>query len=753
MVLLTMPPEPNSSNIPLQLRHLQAYKNAFLAPSILTHFATLLGEPVAKEGSERSEDDNVFIELVLTLVRNLLQISDPPEDKNVSNSHRVHMHERLLVLLYESHILELLIVIVQQLGENCGMKTWNVLILELVYLVFRKEKPGLLLDAEEVERNPTRAAASVTAILQNERKAMRASLNARHSRFGGTYDVRHNSGGNSRQLHSKPIADLEFNERVAIARPRGGRRPRLDVMLTATSSDTRVILKRFADEFLETCYNSMVLAIRSDLASESAAEKILPIDKENFVWCIRFFTEFHRHSQLRAVHAQKLAGSKLLDVSPSLVAATMDETLFRYVALQTEILRAEKSWNALSTTVSCLRELVSLLRLTTKSSNQADRVVAKNLIHKLFYDPNLLLRRAPSLIRTWHPARNTRQDLVSLVELSYELWGIVKRFQKNRETLYVRSKRAKAKPALPSTEPGAPEPAEPAAPQVEEGDANEHETQLNYNIALHSLMNKKILRNMCFLLQGYASNPPALNERIVKLFSVLFERHTCMFKFFQLAFLRLFDCVLSDKNARQRADLKKIVEFAELVIEKYFQVAEKYPLIFCESLFWLSKADSSFIFSVAFPDQERPRPERVQVRTESLFGRDSSESEQELSNASNHSAEAQKQASESESEEPIERRSSNPAVLRQRSRLEDVIARSSTRRRQTLGGLEALDRRNAQQQKKFQNWTDTSVLIAEQQEQQKRRIRRLSGLDDDQELELELEPAEHNTKRQRIDDE
>ena len=101
LVMLTMPVDDDSQNPEQQRQFMREYKLEFIKPAreaadgsseSITYLGLLmqmLEVPLSHEGSERTEHDNLWIELVLTLVRNLLAVPNAsPRDQATRSSDR-----------------------------------------------------------------------------------------------------------------------------------------------------------------------------------------------------------------------------------------------------------------------------------------------------------------------------------------------------------------------------------------------------------------------------------------------------------------------------------------------------------------------------------------------------------------------------------------------------------------------------------------------------------------------------------------
>ena len=273
VVMLTMPPENSSSDakdrqardvverlrgslrerkalaflsVP-HVRYLQEMKSSFLKPHVLKCFVEMLTDAWARDGYDRDEHDLRVIELVLSLFRNLLHVPNGGTKHSTSDEHYTHLQEEFIVALEREYIIELLLHLIQNVNDD-DTKEWNLLLLEMMYLLLRGQNPATLLasplPSELIQMNEQRKieleraaaaehAASVASaagangsssggkgsrvmlsphlinnsrkgqdlndpllqITKEERKARAERLDAlgsRHSRFGGTLVIRNN---------------------------------------------------------------------------------------------------------------------------------------------------------------------------------------------------------------------------------------------------------------------------------------------------------------------------------------------------------------------------------------------------------------------------------------------------------------------------------------------------------------------------------------------------------------------------------
>ena len=218
LVMMTMPPEENGVMQKAEMRDMIKYKEAFLSQDVLGIFVSMLEEPLSHDGFDRTEDDNMLIELLLTLFRNLLHVPNAEYSNTSSGEHLTHLQEDFIILLHKELVLET-VLLLAQLIENEANREWNLLLLELFYLLFRGQSP-LSIANETGKRHhggDRWRASNATSRLGNnkrvtpqdgyasnsgrnfdplanmivsehqERLARKRGIGARHSKFGGAY--------------------------------------------------------------------------------------------------------------------------------------------------------------------------------------------------------------------------------------------------------------------------------------------------------------------------------------------------------------------------------------------------------------------------------------------------------------------------------------------------------------------------------------------------------------------------------------
>lgn len=115
------------------------YKATILKPGALAALFGIMLPPLTKSSSERTERDGQTVNVVLHLARNLVFIKDLPVNSFLSADHAEFsvMQSKLIRLLSESHILQLILTIAANSDKDYVFDGWNTIVLEIIYLLFR----------------------------------------------------------------------------------------------------------------------------------------------------------------------------------------------------------------------------------------------------------------------------------------------------------------------------------------------------------------------------------------------------------------------------------------------------------------------------------------------------------------------------------------------------------------------------------------------------------------------------------------
>ncbi|EMP31035.1 Protein timeless like protein [Chelonia mydas] len=130
-----VPHDPGSRHCFLQVvSYLQAYKEAFASEKVFGVLSEKLYHLLQLDWEQRQEEDNLLVERILLLVRNVLHIpADPEEEKSVDDD--ASAHDRVLWAMHVSGMDDLL----KFLASSSAEQQWGLHVLEIVSLMFRDQ--------------------------------------------------------------------------------------------------------------------------------------------------------------------------------------------------------------------------------------------------------------------------------------------------------------------------------------------------------------------------------------------------------------------------------------------------------------------------------------------------------------------------------------------------------------------------------------------------------------------------------------
>ena len=128
------------------------YKAALLRPGVLQGLFGITLPCLSRSPKTRTERDVQIVNVVLHLVRNLAFIKDLPANVHLSadQAEFASLQSKLIRALSESHFLDLLLTIASSAATDAVFNGWNVLVLEIFYLLFRGVKPSQLVSEQSV---------------------------------------------------------------------------------------------------------------------------------------------------------------------------------------------------------------------------------------------------------------------------------------------------------------------------------------------------------------------------------------------------------------------------------------------------------------------------------------------------------------------------------------------------------------------------------------------------------------------------
>ncbi|KAM3877879.1 protein timeless homolog [Diretmus argenteus] len=420
------------------MSYLQDYKEAFANEKVFGVFSESLYNLLQLDWEQRQEEDNLLIERILLLVRNVLHVpADPYGEKNVDDD--ASIHDKLLWAIHMSGLDDL----IKFLASSQSEQQWSMHVLEIISLMFRDQTPEALVSAGQARsvQEKQRDSQELEALRQKEQALNRTRLmqrGTRHSRFGGSYVVQGlKSIGDKdviyhRGLHNFKNYTHDTGKAVRRVPKRNRQAPDCEGK-RRSALNVRLFLREFCMDFLENCYNHLMYLVKESLIREQAQQH----DETYYLWALSFFMAFNRGNGFRA----------------DLVSETMSIRAFHFIERNItnyyEMILTDRkeatSWSrrmhlALKAYQELLLTINEMDRSHDENIRQSSNVIKSNIFYLMEYREIFL-----TLLRKFDETRQPHSFLKDLVESTHLFLRMLERFCKGRNNLVVQKKKIKRK--------------------------------------------------------------------------------------------------------------------------------------------------------------------------------------------------------------------------------------------------------------------------------------------------------------------
>ncbi|KAI0507977.1 hypothetical protein KFK09_014107 [Dendrobium nobile] len=457
LVFLTMPLDPASEEVALQIEYLWELKAALTREVTMAVIVSLLEEPLCHlESGTFTEDDWKLVQLVLTLFRNILAIQDITVQQKASGyaTQYFHLTERILELMFQENIMDLILVLAQHVDDPNGyLRQDNILLLEIFYYILLGQEPELV--AKTFTNNSkvnvgSASSDSLRSMIEAEDEKRR-SIKQRnlecHPQFSGTFTRRAMDG--SKMLFKDP-ASASTNGLAKVRKVQRGPLKRVasdNGVLSVQEENILELLHNFINQFLAGGYNDLMKTIRDDVIKEQ--QDMQKSDIITFFEVTHFITAFHQKKILKkrqtmenmeqesSINKQSVDYLSLHQDLCGPIAATMNEAMYSLVISKwreaSDGVKITNDYKFLSAAGSLMKSMVrmldSVMKLLPEDSKECQ--TARVLFYKLFYDQTdegftqFLLNR----FKCFDSHKQPRSDLADLLEIIHIMLRLVEKLQ------------------------------------------------------------------------------------------------------------------------------------------------------------------------------------------------------------------------------------------------------------------------------------------------------------------------------------
>ncbi|DBA04824.1 TPA: hypothetical protein N0F65_004461 [Lagenidium giganteum] len=577
LVMLTMKPTPDSTNIAQQYRYLRDYKQAVLHQQLLPILMTILVDPLSRKGAQRTSQDYLVMELVLTLLRNLLAI--PNEDSRFVTSataYLSHLQQDFVQALHEESVFEMILLFTQDI-DSAENREWNLLIMEMIDLTLACSQPksvGAFLKNQMAKarapttntaatsstpgtrtapsmRQPT-AANSLTMQLNKEKSAL-ARPTSRHSNFGGLISVTGPTGRSTILTNVAKTGDAQIPQvsKKPTSRRRGSRQrnhkpdaielqfPKSTV--SETDEATMTVLLEICDAILSKSYFQFTNSLKTEFRRGSS--KLVPSDRLQYFHLVWFLTAYHRtkgqmlksqyRQAVKAYEKKKLDPFATEDAGPppdkpvfdeKAVLSTLDMFSFNFVLQSIENYATEKNYRGMTVGVKLLAEMMAYLSELIGSDDPRLARIGDSIQHKVFYERDFL-DRLPVLIKSWSPEQFGVDYVIDVVTLTHLILKVLDR-QGSIKVLTKRKTNLQRKQKKKSSGENGEDGSSSESSDEEESERQAQlllemqrkEAELDVRKYFTNILSHDTIKMYCYLLTSYRDNGAKVNHFVHSFF-------------------------------------------------------------------------------------------------------------------------------------------------------------------------------------------------------------------------------------------
>ncbi|TPX31694.1 hypothetical protein SeMB42_g07723 [Synchytrium endobioticum] len=595
-VPMTWAIDPKTKNARLQLYILQDYKLAFLADDILQALRNELFKPLSVPFNERTSRENAKLRLILSLFRNLLGIKDVRASVSASHEEyfRAHLQEQLVLRMKEQAILETIVTFSASMEEKT-FSEWNLLVLEIVYLLFKDRDPKELATGHERSDN---VVLKDTMKEDQDRKRLVASISSRHSRFGGTLSI-HLAPGKTHNVHSAPTALKSVDQALNVGKTNkswnAGRKKAIiekdiDTKSRVLDTQARSALAECAEQFLSEAFNVLMICVKKDFDAERT--KVREDDHVRFLRVISFFLCYFSICQ------EKKPNKFDFDT----VLGIVDVYGMKYVCKRLHLYRTEKKFTEVQITLDCLKDMLRVVDSMAGSSDEDYKQTSFQAQHKLFYEGANV--QALALL-----CKDTTIQIPSylepLIETTHIYFKMLENFSKTRNNFIMR----KAKRGGGSRHKEDKDTMNYYVDDTEIKMPTYAEKEVNMLEIERDFANEGVVLNYSAMLSHYQK----CDERFLYYIAVMFHRIFVKLKseayFYKLSTLELFQRIMNDRATIQNTrGYREVYNFIKYAVSRLFKRLGENPLLYIQVFYPKFKKDSMRMILGELPETP-PRPD------------------------------------------------------------------------------------------------------------------------------------------------
>jgi replication fork protection complex subunit Tof1/Swi1 len=539
------------------------YKRALLHfenAEILRTVVRICLPAMAQPRSERSTNDKAIIGLVLNLIRNIAMITQPQHMPSQGDENEITRSTTIAVLAKQDIFNFLLTV-----GSGSGDEFQDNIVtqLEALFHILKGIDPKkLFLEKQQIEQNNTK---EFKALLSKEKAMLdgyKKHAPTRHNRFGtmvwlkrdetnySTVTGQHSITNDEQTLYhmdkSKKWDKPKFrgkntedpNEQLSI-----GEKCEIDDAATE-------ILRTFIEDFLDSSFNPLFLALRKLIERDSNFERHTAENVKQYFYLISWFlnaatARYDFVSKENQKNANNSTTAVAQDNNYAYIAAVLDQETFVLLNRSMQLYLDEKNWQTVQSTMLAFTQILLTVQSMAESPDEEDQEIAENIQNRIFYE-EATHERILQLLRGYN--RQGFAYLDAVTQCTHVFVRMLERYSKINVDLQIRSKRRARRKQKQKQQPEGTE-ANPVAAEEEAENAEDEERELyqaaserKFDFAKFSakFMNQNCVDTFLALLNFYSDLTPEQLKRCHRYFYRLAFKNELAVLLFRVDILLLF---------------------------------------------------------------------------------------------------------------------------------------------------------------------------------------------------------------------
>lgn len=582
--------------------------------------------------SEQSKSYERNVELVLTLIRHLLEVPDPKLGDAGFTQSRGQMQIQLIKHLSDEGVLDLIIMFAEQVIALPKFKHLSWLFFEIFYHICATIPPTELANYDHLFKR------DLSKLLDIERKLVFAQVPqyARHSRFANASVLR--NVASLRSLAAPTVSESGTAQKAARnrfyreRRVQGGENPSDTVpnlfqdpcfIDISTSTATQEVLpssilgkdykdfyadvKTFIDQFTETIFSHLMQTVYTEIQQEN--KNLTDYDTVRVVNMIAWILDYQGKliRRLRKSNQQPSMGK---------VAWALGQDAINLVTRQVRQHSKEAKTIRFggANLVVALRALLEQLRIAKALG--PDSAHAFTLIDSLCYDE--VYRLLTWTVRSFKPTANRAEVLNFSLECIDEFLRLIDVFERKLASVEKAPKRKDKKAPKISQAEAELQGFEFYDPGCSDSDisiqTSEEEAEIDGSFLecvrdarafiMAEMSHSEAIKHIFHALSLFKELTPSTNNAIAAiLLRITKEQEAYVAFFFQLSSLIVLYNIINDPTLRtveeERLKFESIILIAKLIIRKFIKVAKQNNLVFVEALFPRAKGSrGGSLFSI-----------------------------------------------------------------------------------------------------------------------------------------------------------